>query len=326
MSDPSQLVRALADGAFRSGEDLAAGCGISRAAIWKQIERLRHHYGLDVQALPGRGYRLATPLELLDEDLIVGDLSPQSRFLLQHLELLFEVDSTNQYLLDAWSRGAAAGWVCSAEFQSAGRGRRGRAWVSPLGGALYLSVAWEYPLGPARLSGLSLAAGLAAARALRRLGVRRLGLKWPNDLLWGQRKLGGLLLEVRGEQDGPTRLVLGIGVNLRIPADQGEAIDQPWVDLHEILGQDQPPSRNHLCAAFLDELLPTLLRFEHEGLAPHLEEWLGYDVHYGRPVVLHQGGRAIEGIHRGIDPSGALILEQDGERRLMYGGEVSLRG
>jgi BirA family transcriptional regulator, biotin operon repressor / biotin---[acetyl-CoA-carboxylase] ligase len=176
----------------------------------------------------------------LDEDRILADLSPQAKFLLQHLELLFEVDSTNQYLLDAWPRGAGAGWACSAEFQSAGRGRRGRPWVSPLGGAIFLSISWEYAAGPARLSGLSLAAGLAVARTLRRFGARRVGLKWPNDLLWQHRKLAGLLLEVRGEQHGPTRLVLGLGLNLRLPPDQGARIDQPWVDLTEILAADHP--------------------------------------------------------------------------------------
>jgi len=321
------IVRRLADGEYCSGEALAELCGISRAAVWKQIERLRQHYGLPVEASQGKGYRLPYPLELLDEDRILAELSPQGRFLLQHLELLFEVDSTNRYLTDARAQGAQGGQACFAEFQSAGRGRRGRPWVSPLAGNIYLSLLWEYPLGPARLSGLSLVAGLAVARTLRRFGARRVGLKWPNDVLWQGRKLAGLLLEVQGEQEGPSQLVLGLGVNLCIPAEAGRDIDQPWVDLREVLGEAEPIPRNLLCAKLLDELLIALAHFEVEGLGPQLEEWQHYDVYFGRPITLRLGDREVAGVHRGIDPSGALILQdQAGEQRLYHGGEVSLRG
>ena len=217
-----------------------------------------------------------------------------------------------------------SGHVCLAEQQTSGRGRRGRPWVSPYGSNIYFSILWKFAMGPAQLGGLSLAAGLAVVRSLESVGVSDVGLKWPNDIYWRGRKLAGLLLEVTGEAEGPSSVVLGVGINTGMTKKQGESIDQPWVSLHEITGGNII-SRNRLAGLVLDNLIQTLVDFEAEGLQPLLEEWHRYDLYYDQPVRVHMGKRSIDGVHRGIDSAGALLLEHEGEINPYYGGEVSLR-
>jgi BirA family biotin operon repressor/biotin-[acetyl-CoA-carboxylase] ligase len=319
-----QLLRHIADGRFYSGEDLARHLGISRAAVWKHLKSLREQQGLELHSVPGRGYRLARPLELLDHERILSYVSPDALERIAWLEVHDLVDSTNTWLLQKAASGAASGSVCIAEQQSGGRGRQGRQWVSPYGSNVYLSVLWRFALPPGQLSGLSLAAGLAALRSLRQLGVDEVGLKWPNDLLWNGRKLAGLLLEVAGEADGPSLVVLGIGVNTYLPPDLAAAIDQPWADL-----QSHPAgahlSRNRLAGVLIQHLLRMLHAFAGQGLAPLVQEWNDHDLYLGRRVSLRSGDQEEGGIHRGIDPNGALLLEQELGIRAFHAGEVSLR-
>jgi BirA family biotin operon repressor/biotin-[acetyl-CoA-carboxylase] ligase len=240
------------------------------------------------------------------------------------LEILDQTDSTNAHLMREASAGAPSGPVCLAEHQTAGRGRRGRVWVSPFGANLYLSVLWRYPIAPAQLGGLSLAAGTAVAAALHETGAEGLALKWPNDVLWGRRKLAGLLLEVAGEAQGPIHLVVGVGVNLHMEPAQGEAIDQPWTDLSAVLG-GRRYGRNRLAAAVIEALIATLDLFGREGLNPFLEKWNRFDGFRGESVRVVLGDRVTEGVHAGIAGDGALLLEtSDGVRRFQA-GEVSLR-
>lgn len=322
MDNRFQIVRRLADGRFHSGEELAREAGISRAAVWKHIGKLQDELGLEIHAVRGRGYRLVEPLELLDRDRILAGLTGQAQP--AQLELLGRIDSTNNHVLEQAVAGAPSGYVCLAEQQIAGRGRRGRRWVSPFGSNIYLSMLWRYPVGPARLGGLSLAAGLAVVRGLRTLGVEGMSLKWPNDVLWKGRKLAGLLLEVAGESDGPSRVVLGLGLNTRLAPETAAQIDQPWTDLTQVPG-GADLSRNHLVAVLLENLLAALTRFEQEGLAPLLEEWRQYDLLHDRPVTVLVGERRVDGVHRGIGADGALLLEHRGTVRPYYAGEVSLR-
>ena len=322
------LIRLLADGDYHSGEVIAQRLGISRSAVWKALRKVVDHYDLDLQGAPGRGYRLAAPLELLGPERILAALSPVGRTRIAGLEVLPQIDSTNGRLMAAALNHAPSGTVCLAEHQTAGRGRRGRTWVSPFAANLYLSVLWRYPLGPAALGGVSLAAGVTIATVLARLGVADLGLKWPNDLLWRGRKLGGLLLEVAGESQGSSHLVVGLGLNLRMDAAQGRTIGQPWVDLHQAL-DGQLPGRNEVAAALIDGLLETLERFglsgSQGGLAPFLVDWERFDLLRGRQVQVQLGERLLEGDYLGIDPDGALRLRTpDGPLRL-HSGEVSLR-
>ncbi len=318
------LIRRLADGRFCSGQALADELGISRAGVWKRLNRLGQQLQLEIQAVPGRGYRLAEPLELLDREQILGVLEPKAAGALSDLHLHQRIGSTNSWLMEQAAAGAASGSVCLAEQQTAGRGRRGRSWASPFGTNIYLSLLWRFSQGPAQLSGLSLAAGLSVLRALQRQGVQGPRLKWPNDLLWNGRKLAGLLLELAGETGGPSLVVLGVGLNLRLSAVQGEVIDQPWIDLRGLPGSPAP-SRNRLAGVLISELLAMLQAFERNGFGPLAAEWNRHDLYHGCEVVLTSGQGELRGVHRGVDHAGALLLEQAAGLRACHAGELSLR-
>ena len=324
MSQGLDLIRLLADGAYHSGEAIARGLGISWTAVWKALRKAADRYDLELESAAGRGYRLTTPLDLLDPASILGELPTAARQRLARLEVHDQLDSTNDRLMAAAVGQAPAGTVCLAERQTAGRGRRGRTWVSPFGTNLSLSILWRYPIGPAALGGVSLAAGVAVAEVLTCFGLADLRLKWPNDLVWRHRKLGGLLLEVAGEAQGPSHLVLGLGLNLRLGHAQGQAIDQPWTDLHTAMG-GQIPGRNRLAAALIDALLEMLDRYGTVGLEPYLIAWGRFDLLCGQRVCLQLGERAIEGDYAGIAPDGALCLKTPGGPIRAHSGEVSLR-
>ncbi len=325
MESRYQIIHQLADGRFHSGEELAQRCGISRAGVWKQVQQLRSSLDCKIDAVRGRGYRMGSPLELLDQELILASISNTGRSFISQLELYQQIESTNSHLLKQSAGELSSGHVCLAEEQTDGRGRRGRSWLSPFGSSIYLSIFWSYPCGSAHLTGLSLAAGVAVVDALRALGVDQVGLKWPNDILWDGRKLAGLLLEVAGEVDGPSRVVLGLGINRGLALLQGASIDQPWVDLTEIPG-GADISRNHLAATLIDSLLQTMGEFSQGGISSLVEAWQRYDLYYGKPVRLQLGERHISGIHRGIDATGSILLEHfTGDISAYHGGEVSLR-
>ena len=323
MSLRQQLLDLLADGRFHSGQALGARLGVTRTAIWKALRGFTD-MGLEVEAVPGRGYRLSHPVELLDAEAIGAYLSAPAQRLLAGIEIHPALDSTNRYLMERAAAGAPSGLVCLAEHQRAGRGRRGRPWVSPFGGNVYLSIAWRFAADPASLAGLSVALGVATARALRGFGVEAPGLKWPNDIVVGGAKLAGILLEMSGESAGMWQVVCGLGVNVHMPRAAGGAIDQPWTDLRRVLGTPVI-ARNRLVALLLSELLPALDAFPDAGLARYIEEWNTLDVMRGKAVVLHAGNRRIEGHARGIASDGALLVDCAGELRRFTYGDVSLR-
>jgi BirA family biotin operon repressor/biotin-[acetyl-CoA-carboxylase] ligase len=304
-----------------SGAALARELGITRSAVWKRIEALRAA-GVEIEARAGQGYALARPVQLLDAPRLAAALSPAARAALASLEVLFDTDSTNAVALrtPVPAQGCAA-WL--AERQTAGRGRRGRAWASPLAAHVYLSLSRRFDGGVAVLQGLSLAVGAAAAEALHALGYRDVGLKWPNDLLANGRKLGGILVEVGGDAGGPLQVVVGLGLNVAMPAAAARDIDQPWCDLAGLSGV--APDRHAVCVALLDALLPLLARYEHEGLAPWREAWQRHDLLAGRAVRVVEGDRSYEGIAAGLAGDGALRLRQADGERLCHAGEASLR-
>jgi BirA family biotin operon repressor/biotin-[acetyl-CoA-carboxylase] ligase len=314
----------LADGQLHSGEAIAEHLGITRAAVWKAVHKAGEALGLTVETVRGRGYRLVAALELLDREQILGGLSPTSRACIQGLEIHDSIDSTNSHLMRQAQNGAASGLLCLAERQTAGRGRRGRSWVSPYGANIYLSLLWRYPFGPAELAGISLAAGTAVAAALRAGGVQEVSLKWPNDVLWGRRKLAGLLVEVVGESGGPSHVVVGVGINTRLDPTQAAPIDQPWVDLNKILGS-KGFSRNRIAASVANELIRVLDRYGREGLAPFVSEWERFDHYLGERVQVSVGDQRIVGIHAGITERGALRVSSGGSVITFRAGEVSLR-
>ena len=317
------LLSLLADGHFHSGTGLARSLGLSRSAVWGMIHDLQAR-GLAFSAVPGKGYRLAKPLELLDGDTILASLSETARQRILGLEIHDELDSTNTFLMSQAASGRPSGTVCLAESQTAGRGRIGRAWQSPYGGAICLSLLWRFE-EHGSVAGLSLAVGVAIHRALRRAGIKGIGLKWPNDLLCEDRKLGGILLEVVGEAHGRCAVVVGIGLNVQLPSGPAKAIDQAWTDLSQIIG-GKPPSRNQLVAYLLEELLDLLAHYPTRGLSAYLDEWRQWHCMGGRKAVLHVGDKTIEGVVAGVSEAGLLLLDC-GEAGLkeFASGDVRLR-
>lgn len=319
-----ELLRLLADGALHSGEELAAALGVSRAAVWKRLQQLEE-WGIALEARPGSGYRLEAPLDLLDAARIESRLPQAARAALRELEVHESLASTSDRLLAAGPPPPGRLDACLAEFQSAGRGRRGRPWVAPFASGLCLSVGWSFRDAPAALGALSLAAGVASLRALGRLGIRGLKLKWPNDLLAGDAKLGGILIDLRGEAAGPAHVVVGIGINVRLTRAARERLAAEGVSVADLAALGEAPRRNELAAVLVAELAQALVEFGARGFAAFLEEWEAADALAGRPVRVVQGGEPIEGLARGVDGDGALLLDVDGARRRIHSGEVSVR-
>ncbi|MBH2870910.1 bifunctional biotin--[acetyl-CoA-carboxylase] ligase/biotin operon repressor BirA [Serratia marcescens] len=311
---PLKLIALLADGEFHSGEHLGESLGMSRAAINKHIQTIRE-WGLDVFTVPGKGYSLPGAIQLLEAERILSLLEDK------RVSVLPVVDSTNQYLLDRIAE-LHSGDACVAEYQQAGRGRRGRQWISPFGANLYLSMFWRLEQGPAAAMGLSLVIGMVMAEVLQRLGAADVRVKWPNDLYLNDRKLAGILVELTGKTGDAAQLVIGAGINLAMRDTNASAITQGWINLQEAGIQID---RNELAATLLNELRQSLKQFEIDGLAPFIGRWCTLDNFIDRPVKLLIGERQIVGIARGIDLQGALLLEQDGEIKPFIGGEISLR-
>ncbi|MES1923678.1 biotin--[acetyl-CoA-carboxylase] ligase [Salinisphaera sp. T31B1] len=315
----ASLVRLLADGQWHAGPALAAHLGVSRAAVSARVADLRA-MGLDIYSVAGRGYRLRMPIELLDATRIRRGLSGACAAALDELVVAERLDSTNAELA---RRPGGVTRACLAEYQSAGRGRAQRAWASPFAANLYLSVAREMHAAPAALGALSLAVGARVAEALEALGATDIALKWPNDLWAGERKLGGILIEHRGEVGGGARLIVGLGLNVAMEPAQASAIDQPWTRLAdhcEVL-----PERNRLAAAMLEAVLTAMIEFEADGFAVFRERWATYDRVRDRPVRVIEARGERQGVARGIADDGALRVEIDGQMVAVYSGDVSLR-
>ncbi len=342
MTTRAEVLKLLADGGFHSGTDMGLRLGITRAAVCKAIKSLTDA-GLDVHRITGRGYRLTQPAQPLDRRAILRYLGPDADRLRDRLTLLEETDSTNRYLLERAAAAGFAGAACLAEAQAHGRGRRGRAWVATPYHNLLLSMGWRFASGPGIVSGLSLAAGVALLRALEEYGVTSgrsrhpasrdtgtslcgagLGLKWPNDVLWGEKKLAGLLVDVQGEASGPSLAVLGVGVNGFLSERDAARIDQPWTDLFRVTGA--AVDRNRLAALVIRELRRMFEVFADKGLAAFRDEWQRRHLYHGRRVRLLAGEREITGTVEGIDAHGALLLRDDrGGTQAFHSGEISLR-
>ncbi|AHM76208.1 bifunctional biotin--[acetyl-CoA-carboxylase] ligase/biotin operon repressor BirA [Yersinia hibernica] len=312
---PLRLIGILADGAFHSGEQLGEMLGMSRAAINKHMQTIKE-WGLDVYTVPGKGYSLPAPIQLLDEKTILSYL-PAGQ-----IAVLPVVDSTNQYLLDRITE-LKSGDACVAEYQQAGRGRRGRQWRSPFGANLYLSMYWRLEQGPAAAMGLSLVVGIVMAEVLHKLGAEQVRVKWPNDLYLNDKKLAGILVELTGKTGDAAQLVIGAGINLSMRESATNVINQDWINLQEA---GVIIDRNKLAAEILSELRLAVVKFENEGLSAFISRWREMDNYLDRPVKLIIGSQEIFGIARGIDQQGALLLEQDGNIKAYIGGEISLRG
>tara|TARA_R110001583_G_scaffold7720_4_gene37891 strand:- start:412 stop:1377 length:966 start_codon:yes stop_codon:yes gene_type:complete len=309
------LLKLLADGHFHSGEKIGELLGVSRTSVNNYIKGLQE-IGLDIYKVPGRGYQSATPIDLLDEKII--------RSLSQHAHVKVEqiLDSTNKWLLDKIPN-LKNGQICIAEYQLAGRGRRGRTWVSPFASHLYFSYYWRFESGIEKLSGLSLLVGIATVNALEETGIKGVSLKWPNDLYYQGKKLAGILIELNAQANEACHTVIGIGINVRMPPEQAKLIDQPWIDLSSL--SDGKVDRNLLSANLISQLQKLLPEYEKNGLKPHLTKWFELDCFLNQPVNVLLADKHKAGICRGIDEHGALLLECNGNIETYIGGEVSLR-
>ena len=312
------LLRLLANGETCSGELLGKSLGMSRAAVWKQLQGLQD-YGLVLETVRGVGYRLAQPLQLLDQ----AYLQAHTQFSDIHILLVSSTTSTNQFLYEAFNTAnARVPTAMFAEYQTQGRGRRGRAWHSPFGCNLYFSLAWPYTQGVSRLEGVSLAIGVGICRALKNLGLEDAQLKWPNDVLCEGKKLAGILVEVGGDVSGDCFIVVGVGLNVNMP-EQSD-IDQPWIDL-QTLNNGQAWDRNRVAVNLLNELLPILSTYTERGFASYQHAWEGLNAYQHQAVKVLIGKREVHGRCLGVTQAGALRLQVEGEECEFSGGELSLR-
>ncbi len=314
-SVPLKIIRVLSDGEFHSGEQLGEKLGMSRAAINQHIHTLKN-WGIDIYTVTGKGYCLSAALQLLDDNAIRAGVRGSG-----DVQVIPVIDSTNQYLMERMSD-LRSGDTCIAEYQQAGRGRRGRQWFSPFGANLYMSMYWRLEQGPAAAMGLSLVVGIVIAEALQSAGAKDVRVKWPNDLYLNDRKLAGILVELSGKTGDVAHIVIGAGINLMMRNVDDSVVNQQWISLQEA---GITIDRNALTVALINKMREALTLFETEGLAPFIDRWASLDNFINRPVKLVIGEREIHGVARGIDSRGGLLLEQEGEITGWVGGEISLR-
>ncbi len=321
------LLRRLADGESHSGEDLARDFGVTRAAVWKQVAKLKD-WGLAVHAVPGQGYRLKQTVDLLDAKDLRARLRANEGACPHSVEVFIELESTNRYLLEQRSPEPGALRACVAEYQSAGRGRRGRSWTAPLAAGLCLSAAWQFRETPQGLAALTLAVGVVVRRVLERVAEIRIALNWPNDLVWHDRKLGGILVEMTAEAYGCCHVVVGMGLNVAMSAELLDSVsnwDTGAVDLARATN-GRSPRRTALAAELIEAFGLLFTHYEREGFAPYRDEWRAADYLMGKRISLEESSGPTFGTAHGIGEDGALLLETaQGLSRRVISGDVSVR-
>jgi BirA family biotin operon repressor/biotin-[acetyl-CoA-carboxylase] ligase len=316
-----QALRHLADGRFHSGVDVARELGRSRAALHDALQRVPE-LGLDLFSVRGKGYRLSTPIEFIDPVEALRAAGDDGRGL--RLEVVDEIDSTSTRLVELAAQGAASGTCLVAEWQSAGRGRRGRSWVASLGGSLTFSMLWRFERGAGQLGGLSLAAGAAVARGLEDCGVARVQVKWPNDVVVDFRKLAGVLVETAGEIQGPSAAVIGVGVNYQLNERVLDLIDQPVVDVAQCA--PSLPSRSTLLGRILGRLAVAFAEFDARGFTASREAWRALHAYQGRAVRVHPPNQApFDAQVLDVAADGALVVSTASGPMNLASAEISMR-
>ena len=315
------ILKVLADGKFHSGEALAQRFNVTRTTVWNAIQHAQT-LGVTIFSVPGRGYKLPAPVEFLVEEEVLQAIGEQRAWF--NLQILDEVASTNTYLMQQSAKGAPHVTCVAAHIQTNGKGRRGRSWHSHLGASLTFSLLWRFDCGAAALSGLSLAVGIALIRALHQLGVSHVQLKWPNDVLFGQKKLAGILIELQGDMEGPSAAVIGVGINLHLPDEVLTRIDQPATDLRQI--SQTAVSQSTLLGVLLKHLAEVLRQFEAGGFAALRDEWTQYHAYHEQAVrMLMPDGRDVHGTVKGVAEDGILLVETALGLQRFSAGEISLR-
>ena len=293
---------------------LATGAELQETA---DVLETAESFGLELVKADG-SVQLAQLLELLDPTVLSSAISDPAKINLTSLDLHWSLGSTNTFVLDLSRHEHFHGYVCLAERQTSGKGRRGRHWVSPFGKNIYMSIGWRLPVGRA-LDGLSLAVGCGCVRAIKShapdLGIE---LKWPNDLLINGGKAGGILIELGHGDPDYYHVVVGVGINLTLSETDSQGIDQPWSVIRGV-------SRNQLVASLVSELSVVLEQFSESGFQPFKDEWNSIDGYAGQEVMILSPSGDKMGIAQGVDGLGNLLLEIDGLTHQINSGEVSLR-
>ncbi len=315
------ILKLLTDGKFHSGETIASHFNVSRATVWNAVQHAES-LGIEVFSVRGRGYKLPQPLTLLDEQAILNAIGEQRTWF--KLEIHNHLESTNSYLMKKISSGQAHASCVVANLQTKGRGRRGRRWQAGLGASLTFSLLWRFQCGASALSGLSLVIGVALIRALHSLGITQAQLKWPNDVLIGREKLAGILIELQGDMEGPSAAVIGVGINLNLPTNVKQQIDQPATDLASVSPNTINP--NELLGLLLKRLAEVLSHFEQHGFTQMRDEWTKHHAYHLKPIkMLHPDGTVTLGNVVSVAEDGILLVSTSlGEQRFSS-GEISLR-
>ncbi|EQD71930.1 biotin/acetyl-CoA-carboxylase ligase [mine drainage metagenome] len=316
------LVTQLGDGKWHAGPELAHRLGVSRSAVWKKMRTLEA-MGLGLKRDRMCGYRLPAGARLLSRERIQAGLRLPAKWRETDIEVLPIVDSTNDRLLRNPSGTALR--VCLAEYQTKGRGRRGRSWWGAYGASLLLSWGVRFTVAPPDLQALGLVSALAATRALARAGFPPPGIKWPNDLVYGHAKLGGILVELSGEAGGPLWCVAGLGLNVDAASCRPLATGMAPISL-ESVAPDVPRDRNVLAPILIEEWLQAVDIFQLHGFRPFQEHFRDFDALWNQPVVLFEQTGTRNGWARGVRSDGALWFETaPGIREALVAGEVSIR-
>ncbi|MBL7480008.1 biotin--[acetyl-CoA-carboxylase] ligase [Legionella bononiensis] len=317
------LIQLLGDGFCHSGNELGNALGITRSAIWKHINQLID-LGIPISRISQQGYQLATPLKLLDEAEISAQLKNKKFTPPFKLHLFTSIDSTNRFLKEIPTGSILD--ICCAELQTQGRGRFGRAWHSPFGENIYCSSRWNLSCDLSRLSGLSLVTSLAVLNSLKEfIPTEEIKIKWPNDILWGNKKLCGILIEIIAESNGNAQVIIGIGLNVNTDTLKHPLPDKPWGSLYEL--SNQQFDRNAIIASLLFHLQNNINKFLDCDLNSFMDEWNQYDYLVGKHITVTQSLASFSGIACGIDQTGQLILKDDqGILHLLSSGDTSLQG
>ena len=318
----NKLLEIISNGNVYSGQDLAASLNVSRAAIWKSIKHLQA-LGLEIRAIRGKGYQLLEKFEFLSKEEIRSMMTSKSKKSCKDIGVVFKTNSTNSYLLNQLDNESIHGSVVFAEYQLGGRGRRNKKWISPIGSGICFSVGWRFEVMPISLGLLSLYMGIAVARSLNSLKIKEVGLKWPNDIITTGHKIGGILLDIRGESTGPLDVIVGVGINYELPKYRLISVDQPIIDVCSV--SKKRFSRNMIAASLLSNVLEILHDLQTGANLNLLNEWRQFDYYIGKEATLILPNEKITGILKGVDEQGSLLMLVDGKLLSYRSGEVSLR-
>ena len=293
--------------------------------VYSTLELLDFLDGIGVSyTRQGSVLTLNPGMELLDEAAIRTELQhlvSELQMSTLDLEIHRVTQSTNDVVMQRLVESQSTAILCAAEMQTAGKGRRGRRWISPFGRNVYLTYGRFIGRQLSELGGLSLVVGMVVVDVLRAMGLERVGLKWPNDILLGGGKLGGILLELRASDTGGIGLVAGVGLNLALNLEESLSIDQPW---SAISSQLEMP-RNILLGALGGRIVNAIQTFEDVGFDSFAEKWSEYNLYTGQQVNVIRGSETISGIDSGVDQQGNLLLRTGTGLEVYNSGEVSVR-